>query len=320
MCPQNLADCCLSSNEPVAENGGRLVVSAIYILPAWFEAIGCTRSDSFAQMISFANRNLPARVATGPGKKLAGSPQLAKQMRESHCEPINQRVIMTTKPSKISEEATVQDLVAFLCSKVTSLSPGQRYMLGVTGCPGAGKSTVSEWLVNGVNEKLPDRPAMVVPMDGFHFSNEQLKEMKLLEFKGIPDSFDAARFVDLLRRLRAITDKNVYCPLFDRSIEASIEDAIVIEPKNKLCVVEGNYLLVKEKPWDGCRSYFDQVWFIDVTFDTVMPRLLARHVHGGRTQEGARAKIESTDLPNANLIEQTKPYADRLIRLATRQS
>jgi pantothenate kinase len=241
-------------------------------------------------------------------------------MRESHCEPINPREIMTTKPSKNSEEANLQDLVAFLCGIVAGLSQGQRYMLGVTGCPGAGKSTVSEWLVNGVNEKLPHSPAMVVPMDGFHFSNEQLKEMKLLEFKGIPDSFDATGFVDLLRRLRTITNKNVYCPLFDRSIEASIEDAIVIEPKSKLCIVEGNYLLVQKKPWDECRSYFDQVWFIDVTFDTIMPRLLTRHIQGGRTQEGAKAKIDGTDLPNANLIEQTKPYADRLIRLAMRET
>jgi len=218
-------------------------------------------------------------------------------------------------PSKNPEEATVQDLVAFLCGKLISLQPGQRYMLGVIGYPGAGKSTVSEWLVKGVNEQLANSPALVVPMDGYHFPNEKLKEMELLELKGIPDTFDAYGFIELLRNLRSTTERNVYCPLFDRSIEASIEDAIVIEPKHKLCIVEGNYLLLKKKPWDECRSYFDQVWFIDATFDTIMPRLLDRHMQGGRTPEGAKAKVETTDLPNARLIEQTRPYADKLIKV-----
>jgi len=217
--------------------------------------------------------------------------------------------------SEMADQTTIQDLVVWLCDKVINLAPGRRYILGVTGCPGAGKSTVSEWLVKGVNEGLPNSPAMVVPMDGYHFSNEKLKEMKLLELKGIPDTFDAAAFVDLLSRLRTNIEENVYCPLFDRSIEASIEDAIVIEPKHKLCVVEGNYLLLSKKPWDQCRAYFEQVWFIDVTYDTIMARLLDRHIKGGRTPEGARAKVESTDLPNSKLIEETKIYADRLIKL-----
>jgi pantothenate kinase len=224
---------------------------------------------------------------------------------------------MTTIPSQIPEETTVQELVAFLCKKVSELPPGQRYMLGITGYPGAGKSTVSEWLVKGVNEQLANNPAMVVPMDGYHFPNEKLKEMQLLELKGIPDTFDAYGFVELLKRLRNTADKNVYCPLFDRSIEASIADAIVIEPRHKLCVIEGNYLLLKKKPWDECRSYFDEVWFIDVTYDTIMPRLLDRHIQGGRSPEGAKAKVESTDLPNAKLIEQTRSFADKLIKVGS---
>ena len=156
---------------------------------------------------------------------------------------------------------------------------------------------------------------MVVPMDGYHFSNEKLHEMKLSELKGVPDTFDAHGFLSLLQRLRNDTDKNVYCPLFDRSIEASIQDAIVIEPKHKLCVVEGNYLLLKKEPWSECRQYFDEVWFLDVTFDTILPRLLERHIKGGRTPEGAQAKVDSTDMPNARLVEQTKIYADKLVKV-----
>jgi pantothenate kinase len=222
---------------------------------------------------------------------------------------------MTPMPSQIPEETKMQELVAGLCAKLAALGNGERYMLGIAGYPGAGKSTVSEALVRGVNEKVFGNPAMVVPMDGYHFSNAKLADMKLLELKGIPDTFDAYGFVDLLRRLRNTTDENVYCPLFERGIEASIENAIVIEPKHKLCIVEGNYLLLRKKPWDECKDYLDEVWFLDVAIDTILPRLIARHLQGGRTPDGARSKVDSTDLPNARLIEQTRPYADKLIRV-----
>lgn len=229
---------------------------------------------------------------------------------------------------------TVDQSVDFLVDRVSQLPGNERYILGITGYPGAGKSTVSEWLVNGVNAKLSSaRPAnqsasgtqpsslsaeqlaTAVPMDGYHYSNEKLQEIGLLELKGIPDTFDAAGFVEMLKKLRTTTTANVYCPLFDRSIEASIEDAIVIEPKHKLCVVEGNYLLYDKSPWDECKNYFDEVWFLDVSFDTILPRLQERHIQGGRTPEGAMAKVESTDLPNARLVDQTKQRAHRILEI-----
>jgi pantothenate kinase len=222
---------------------------------------------------------------------------------------------MSTLPTQGSQ--TVEALVSFLAQQVSQLPNGARYILGIVGYPGAGKSTVSEWLVSGVNEKLAEQPAMVVPMDGYHYSNEKLEEIGLLPLKGIPDTFDSLAFIELLKKLRTVTDTKVYCPLFDRSIEASIPDAIVIEPKHKLCVVEGNYLLYEKKPWDECKNYFDEVWFLDVSFDTILPRLQERHEAGGRTVEGAKAKVESTDLPNARLVDATKHRAHRILDIVS---
>jgi pantothenate kinase len=201
----------------------------------------------------------------------------------------------------------------YIVAKLRVLDPAQRFILGITGYPAAGKSTVSKRLADAVNERLPDNPAIVVPMDGFHLPNDTLRKIGLLELKGVPDTFDAQGFVELLHRLRDCTTENVYCPLFDRSIEASIENAIVIEPAHRLCVVEGNYLLLDREPWNQCREYFDEVWFLDVAVDTILPRLYERHERGGRSKQDARAKVESTDLPNARLIEVTKNRANRLI-------
>jgi pantothenate kinase len=228
---------------------------------------------------------------------------------------------MTSPQSKADTQAEITALAQELVQRVVALRPGQRYILGITGYPGAGKSTVSEWIVDAVNQELrkhaagDDTEAMLVPMDGYHLSNERLAELNLLPLKGIPDTFDAEGFVDLLRRLRTVTAENVYAPLFDRSIEASIQDAIAIKPQHKLCVVEGNYLLLETTPWDQCRQYLDEAWFLDVDIDTILPRLHERHLKGGRTPEAAKTKMESTDLPNARLIETTRKFAHKLINL-----
>jgi pantothenate kinase len=207
-----------------------------------------------------------------------------------------------------------KELADSLISTLKNLGAGERFILGITGYPASGKSMLAEELVRQVNAAFaPEAPAIVVPMDGFHFSNSRLADMNLLELKGIPETFDAIAFVELLQRLRSTSDENVYAPLFDRSIEASIEDAIVVKPTHKLCVVEGNYLLLQTDPWKRCKQLCDQIWFIDSTFEIILPRLTARHLAGGRTEAEVVQKVESTDLPNARLIEQCRMLADTIV-------
>jgi pantothenate kinase len=119
----------------------------------------------------------------------------------------------------------------------------------------------------------------------------------------------------LIKKLKIESKQSVFCPLFDRSIEASIENGIEIKSQHQIIVSEGNYLLLDETPWSELRNLFDEIWFIDETIETLMPRLFARHKAGGRNEEETRAKIESTDLPNAKLIDSTKPRAHRVIRI-----
>jgi pantothenate kinase len=215
------------------------------------------------------------------------------------------------KQDKVATPNTVEHWSLILIDATEASS--QRYLLGLVGAPAAGKSTFAAQLVDAVNERLGAPVAVVVPMDGFHYSNQELDRRELRALKGIPATFDAQGFVDLVKDLKSRQNESVFCPLFDRSIEASIENGIEIAPHHKIIVSEGNYLLLDEEPWRQLSELFNEIWFIDSTIETLMPRLLERHKAGGRNESETRAKIESTDLPNAKLIESSKERANRII-------
>src|SRR5258706_12276728 len=73
--------------------------------------------------------------------------------------------------------------------------PG-RAMLGITGAPVAGKTTLAARLRHELGAA-----AAYVPLDGFHLAHALLIESGLVERKGAPETFDAAGYVALLRRV-----------------------------------------------------------------------------------------------------------------------
>lgn len=188
-----------------------------------------------------------------------------------------------------------------------------RFLLGITGSPGSGKSTVAQLIRDLLCAR--GRRCVVVPMDGFHFSNEELEKTGLRQLKGIPASFDAEGFFQLVKDIRAYPLSRHLCPLFDRSIEASIPNAICVSSDDRLVIIEGNYLLLQTPPWVHLRELLDETWFIDCPMEVLEPRLLRRHINGGMSEEQARIKAESTDIPNARLIDTTRNCATRIITL-----
>ncbi|MFE6507750.1 nucleoside/nucleotide kinase family protein [Nocardioides sp. NPDC057767] len=186
---------------------------------------------------------------------------------------------------------------------------GSRFLLGIVGPPGAGKSTLAERLRDVLNEDGP--VAVVAPMDGFHRSNAELDAMGARGRKGEPDTFDGEGYVAALRQVRA-GQQRVEWPTFSRVTDEPIPGGVVIEDE-PIVITEGNYLLLEEGPWRDVRGLLDEAWFVDVPDEVLVPRLLERFLAGGRSREEAEAKIAASDLRNAALVRATRDRADLVL-------
>ena len=208
------------------------------------------------------------------------------------------------------QEATLDELVEWATALVV---PGERRILGLTGAPGAGKSTVAEQLVTA----LGPAAAVLVPMDGFHLANDILIDMGIRDRKGAHDTFDDGGYARLMASLRAqrVDDAIIYAPRFRREIEDSISSSIPVPPTVPLVVTEGNYLLLESDAWPAARSCIDEVWFLAPDTNVRHTRLLRRHEAYGKTPEEAALWALGSDERNAELIESTAGRADRIVRL-----
>jgi pantothenate kinase len=196
-----------------------------------------------------------------------------------------------------------------LLARVQALADGDgRRILGIAGAPGAGKSTVARRLVDAL-----DGAAVLVEMDGYHLAQAELERLGRAERKGAPDTFDAAGYVALLRRLRTPDADTVYAPTFRRAIEEPIAGAVPVPPGVPLVVTEGNYLLLDTAPWSAVRGLLDEVWFVAPDERTRRAWLTARHRRYGRTADQAAERTTGNDERNSRLIAPTAGRADLII-------
>jgi pantothenate kinase len=158
--------------------------------------------------------------------------------------------------------------------------------------------------------------AMVVPLDGFHLADAELRRQGLLGRKGAPESFDAWGYAALLHRLRSRPDHTVYAPGFERDLEQPLAGAIPVLPEVQVVITEGNYLLLDRPEWRAGRAHLDETWFVGVDREVRRTRLVDRHVRFGKAQTEAERWVAEVDDVNATLVAESRQRADLVVEVS----
>ncbi len=190
----------------------------------------------------------------------------------------------------------------------------RRAVLGITGAPGAGKSTLVEALLAAVAQRCGEEWVAHLPMDGFHLADVQLQRLGALGRKGAEHTVDGAGYVHTIARVVDHPEEWIYVPGFERTLEQPLAAALVVPPAARLVVTEGNYLLLPTPPWSTARSRLDEVWFVTTEREELrVERLVARHVEFGKSPAAAEEWVRTSDEANAEVVAATAALADRVV-------
>ena len=187
-----------------------------------------------------------------------------------------------------------------ILTKKIKLNQLTRLMVCIAGAPGSGKSHICNHLLRNINHS--SKRLDILEMDGFHYDDRLLKQKKLIDRKGSPETFDVRGLKSFLQRLKENSEDQVCVPVFDRKLELSRGSAKIIKKNIPLVIIEGNYLLLKHKPWSDLNSFFDLTIMVKTTQKNLSKRLLERWKSLNYSKEIIKQKVFENDLPNAKYV------------------
>lgn len=220
------------------------------------------------------------------------------------------------------EKTCVETLLRPLLHHLRSLQKEKkgRILVYLVAPPGVGKTTLSMFLEDlsrdGQGEEL-----QAIGMDGFHRYQAYLashkmrrngEEVSMVTLKGSPETFDDEKLRQKIIQLTK--EENVMWPLYVRSIHNPVEDQIKVT-KN-IVVLEGNYLLLKDKDWRDLKQYCDYSIFISTKLQYIEERLIARKMMGGTSREDAYLFYKNSDAYNAQYILTHSQKADLMCEMS----
>lgn len=185
----------------------------------------------------------------------------------------------------------------------------QRLLVAIAGPPGSGKTAFATLLAAVINANLNSEQAVVISQDGWHYTNAYLgshtlqykgEDILLKQFKGAPETYDTRAVHTFLMHLKQGESLNY--PVYSRQLHNPIPEGGTISPNHHWIILEGNYWLLQEDPWQSFQALFDVTIFLAAAPDTLLDGLRQRHLRGGKTEEFIREHMRTVDIPNIERV------------------
>ena len=191
------------------------------------------------------------------------------------------------------------DIFLPLLKKLSAMQAerGERLIVFLAAPPATGKSTLCCYLEKLSREYEGITPVQCAGLDGFHYPQKYLDShsvyrngeiVPLSRIKGAPESFDVKGLKQKIAEAKA---GNSCFPVYDRRLHDPVEDALKIT--EKILIIEGNWLLLNEKPWDTLRC--DYSVFIQSGGEENLERIVRRKMMGGYSETEARRMVKEND-------------------------
>jgi pantothenate kinase len=199
-----------------------------------------------------------------------------------------------------------------------------QYWIGIAGGPGSGKSTVAHGVADRLNALQPES-AIVIGMDGWHFTQQVLRHKygdEGMKRRGAPWTIDVNAIVRDLSL--AHQEGEASLPEYCREISDPIMGGTILARHHKIVFVEGLYVLMKnDQEWGKLYNLWDETWFIAApNREEQIDRLVSRSLKTwgskkielfGEGEPGARKRAEYNDVPNMDVVDPCRDFADEVI-------
>lgn len=209
----------------------------------------------------------------------------------------------------IYHQSFLDDIIHPLIQKWRRMaeSKQRRIIVFLAAPPAVGKSTLAALFETIANEDGEKLAIQSLGMDGFHHYQSYILthtvtingiQVPMKSVKGCPESFDYERFLHLVKKARQ--QDHFLWPYYNRKLHDVEDDQI--EVKAQILLIEGNYLLLDEAPWNQLATLCDDSIFISTTCDAVKKRLIQRKIMGGSMPHEAISFYENSDKKNVERV------------------
>lgn len=143
------------------------------------------------------------------------------------------------------------------------------YVIGIAGSVAVGKSTLARLLQTILCHHYKDKKVDLITTDGFLYPNEILKERKIMDRKGFPESYDMHRLITFMGDVKSGKEK-IQVPKYSHDVYDIIPDEYQIIDQPDILIVEGiNTLQLPANEKIYASDFFDFSFYVDAEPDNI---------------------------------------------------